>query len=238
MAYSPTLGRWMQSDPAGYVDTANLYLFTDSNPVDLVDPIGLEPISTSAVANVTADPVNFGKDVEMPSPSGQSDRDSPFAKNYVDGPNWGRTDKSGEWVEVGDGIFEFHGNISTNLTQLVLPKNVPPCVDKAKLADAIKAFNDAAFKHEQETQAWFLEYLRTPRNGDADSVRKDFDRARNEKFGGSAAWELTELVKAYTLLKDAYKRCRCDLPVESQIDFQKIIDKYKLRLNAQTRPTP
>lgn len=38
--YSPTLGRWMQQDPAGYVDGANLYEFVGDSPVDRTDPSG------------------------------------------------------------------------------------------------------------------------------------------------------------------------------------------------------
>jgi RHS repeat-associated protein len=39
--YSPTLGRWLQQDPAGYVDGANLYQEVRSNPVNGTDPQGL-----------------------------------------------------------------------------------------------------------------------------------------------------------------------------------------------------
>lgn len=41
MAYSPTLGRWMQQDPAGYLDGANLYHAYVSNPHGRLDPMGL-----------------------------------------------------------------------------------------------------------------------------------------------------------------------------------------------------
>ncbi|HWE95534.1 MAG TPA: RHS repeat-associated core domain-containing protein, partial [Tepidisphaeraceae bacterium] len=40
--YSPTLGRWMQMDPAGYVDGMNLYQLTESAPTTLRDPMGLD----------------------------------------------------------------------------------------------------------------------------------------------------------------------------------------------------
>ena len=46
--YSPTLGRWMQTDPAGYVDGLNLYEALNGSPADNVDPLGLE----AAVVNV------------------------------------------------------------------------------------------------------------------------------------------------------------------------------------------
>ena len=40
-AYSPTLGRFLQRDPAGFVDGANLYAYCRNNPVLFTDPDGL-----------------------------------------------------------------------------------------------------------------------------------------------------------------------------------------------------
>jgi uncharacterized protein RhaS with RHS repeats len=37
----PTLGRWIQQDPAGYVDGKNLYQFVSGTPVVRRDPLGL-----------------------------------------------------------------------------------------------------------------------------------------------------------------------------------------------------
>ncbi|MBK9128170.1 MAG: RHS repeat-associated core domain-containing protein [Phycisphaerales bacterium] len=39
--YSPTLGRWMQRDPLGYVDAVSLIQYVASNPASLHDPTGL-----------------------------------------------------------------------------------------------------------------------------------------------------------------------------------------------------
>lgn len=39
--YSPEAGRWLQRDPAGYVDGLSLYLFVRGNPLSYIDPMGL-----------------------------------------------------------------------------------------------------------------------------------------------------------------------------------------------------
>lgn len=38
--YQPTLGRWITRDPSGFSGGLNLYEFVNSNPVNLIDPLG------------------------------------------------------------------------------------------------------------------------------------------------------------------------------------------------------
>jgi len=43
-SYEPTLGRWLERDPAGYTDGLALYLHTRSNPTSFQDPHGLQTL--------------------------------------------------------------------------------------------------------------------------------------------------------------------------------------------------
>ena len=50
--YSPTLGRWLRTDPLGYVDGSNVYLYVLANPAGNRDPSGHISLSNLSVTAV------------------------------------------------------------------------------------------------------------------------------------------------------------------------------------------
>ncbi len=46
--YRPDLGRFLEADPLGFVGGANVYAYVASDPINLIDPLGLAPMTNNS----------------------------------------------------------------------------------------------------------------------------------------------------------------------------------------------
>ena len=68
--YSPTLGRFLQPDPAGYPDGPNNYNYAVSDPVNGTDPSGMNPFDDADDIVVNAPGCGLGCTIYFPGPDG------------------------------------------------------------------------------------------------------------------------------------------------------------------------
>jgi RHS repeat-associated protein len=85
--YSPSLGRWMEQDPAQYINGANTYQFVDSSPVGNVDASRLQVFVYGVAVDSTPSP---------PELQAWSDATAP----------WIPFNSYGGWTEPFDGVLK------------------------------------------------------------------------------------------------------------------------------------
>ena len=123
--YDPSLGRWINQDPVGYINGANTYQFVMGNPVNAVDPWGLDAavlISPGEAAGAGHAAIIIGND--------QTGWDY-YSKNGRTGwlSLWGGNEGRHEHFNTLAGFFAAKGHKGRYPEWIRIP--TPPGVDKA-----------------------------------------------------------------------------------------------------------
>lgn len=145
--YSPTLGRFMQTDPIGYGDGLNWYNYVGSDPINGTDPSGLE-VQTCTGSRICGSGTYSGPNIisyggywkPVHGGSGYVDGDNPFI--WVDSSwRWVPSDTNLAAFTDFSGSFGKGGEVNFKWK----PQSKPgPCPAKSKLGQAADVADDVA----------------------------------------------------------------------------------------------
>lgn len=104
--YSPTLGRFLQTDPIGYEDQFNLYAYVANDPINGIDPTGTSDLNLFGIdedlytAGERFDPRGGSAIRGVYTVTGHGDRTTSFAIDKREGPNKGKVLTAGQLARI------------------------------------------------------------------------------------------------------------------------------------------
>ena len=98
--YDPSLGRWINQDPAGYINGANTYQFVVSNPVGKDDPKGLSWAWWGDFISAVPQGFEAGYNAVSADRAVAATLGQNQYVNEVDQQAWQQTSAAGTWVQT------------------------------------------------------------------------------------------------------------------------------------------
>jgi hypothetical protein len=213
MSYDPTLGRWLEADPEGYIDGNNRYLAERASSVSIVDPFGLKGVPEIGPFDAPALIDPGYQDIQLDSVS--KDGVNNFIDKYILHDAWSETflafandtNRRLNDVAANDRITN-DGKLNAIL--VVRFHRLAVKSDDPVLKCYVAEFNRLAWEHEQHVLRIFREVWNRPFDfdptGNPELDAKEKDRLFKERFEEqkSRYWEeahLPEMYGMYALLQ-------------------------------------